>query len=384
MSGRTPWWPREAGPVVAFAAITATALLAAPAIAAQLAEQWRLSPAAIGLYFTVEQGGMCLATLPAIWWLTRVSWRRAAVVAATVFVVANLASTQAGSLVWLLPLRAVSALAGGSLMVLSMTIAARAPASERLFGLWVLGQIVVGAFLLYALPRLFAASGLWVLYLILAVLMAAVLPLVLGTLPERIAVQRSETPAERLPRWTVVTAIAAVLLHYVAYGGVWPFMMRIATEGGGDAVASGGVLAVATLFGFGGASLATALARRRGQGVIAAGYLGLIIGIALLLRDPAGPCFAVGAFLMKGGANFTVPFLLGRVASLDRDGRLMSATNMAIGGGLAIGPLAAGLIIQFGGGLAAMIGAAVATMLASGALILWLRAPSAHLKEATA
>ena len=364
--------PADAGAVVGFAAITATALLAAPAIAAQLAGEWRLTPSQIGFYFTVEQGGMCLATLPAIWWLKAVAWRKAALVAAGLFVLANLLSAQAHELALLLPLRALSSLSGGSLMVLSMTLAGRSAQSERLFGLWVLGQLVVGAVLLFFLPRLFAVTGLWSLYLILAVLMAIALSLLAPGLPNTVAERRSDAGGVRVNRGAAGIGIAGVLIYYIAYGGVWPFMARIAGTGGIGAVDSGTVLAFGSLFGVAGASLATAYAARKGQAVLIGGYTLMAIAVAALLHEPPLHRFALAAFLLKGASTFTLPFILGRVAALDGEGRLMGITNMAVGGGLAIGPLIAGGIIEFGGGLPLLLGLGVAGMALSAALILSL------------
>lgn len=64
----------------------------APAIAAQLASQWQLSPTQIGDLFSAELGAMSLATLPAIWWLKHLDWRRAALCSAVLFIAANLLS----------------------------------------------------------------------------------------------------------------------------------------------------------------------------------------------------------------------------------------------------------------------------------------------------
>lgn len=366
-------WPADAGPVVTFAGVSATALLAAPAIAAQLATEWRLSPSAIGFYFTIEQGGMCLATLPAIWWLKAVAWRRVAIAAAVIFIFANLLSTQAHSLEALLPLRALSALSGGTLMVLSMTLAGRSAQRERLFGLWVLGQLVVGALLLFLLPRLFAISGLWSLYLVLAGLAAVSALLFVSALPSTITVPKAGTKTGRLDLGAAVVGIGGILIYYIAYGGVWPFMARIADGGGMNAVESGTILAIGSLFGVAGALLAIALADRKGQGVLLGGYVLMALAVAALWQEPPLARFALAAFVLKGASTFTLPFILGRVASLDSGGRLMGVTNMAIGGGLAIGPLLAGGIIEFGGGLAVMIGLGVVAMLSSGALILSLR-----------
>ncbi|MCR3817277.1 MFS transporter, partial [Pseudomonas aeruginosa] len=72
--------------IVVFAAITPTILMTAPAVAAQLAAQWQLSPARVGDLFSVELGAMRLATLPAFHWLKRVDWRHAALLAGLLFI----------------------------------------------------------------------------------------------------------------------------------------------------------------------------------------------------------------------------------------------------------------------------------------------------------
>jgi MFS family permease len=151
-------------------------------------------------------------------------------------------------------------------------------------------------------------------------------------------------------------------------------MARIAGTGGTDAVDSGTVLAIGSLFGVAGASLATAFAARKGQWVLVGGYALMALAIAALFREPPLERFALAAFVLKGASTFTLPFILGRVASIDGQGRLMSITNMAIGGGLAIGPLITGAIIEFGGGIPVMIGLSVIAMLASASLILSLNA----------
>ncbi len=374
---RLPRPPASAGPVVGFAAITATALLAAPAIAAQLASEFRLLPSQIGLYFAVEQGGMCLAALPAMWWLKHVSWRRAAGVAMGIFMLANLLSARTHGMAWLLPLRGVSALSGGSLMVLSMTLASRSSERERLFGLWTLGQLVVGALLLFFLPRLFARFGLSFLYLLLAGLMAAAIPL-LAQLPPAVVAAPSHDSGRRMQARTAVQGLGGVFLYYLGFGGVWPFMAAIAKLGGATAVDSGSALALASLFGVGGAFLATVLARRGGQFALVVGYGAQALALFVLLHEPSVLRFAIAGCLLKGGSNFSLPFILGRVASLDVTGRLMALTNIAIGGGLATGPLVAGVVVERLGGPNALIGSAVFDVAASALLIVLLkRAPTA-------
>ncbi|HZU62771.1 MAG TPA: MFS transporter [Novosphingobium sp.] len=369
MTGRTHRLPADAAQVVAFAAITATALLAAPAIAAQLASQFHLPPSAIGFYFTVEQGGMCLAALPALWWLGRVPWRQVAGLAMAAFILANLASAQVSHFAWLVPLRAISALSGGTLMVLSMTLAGRSPERERLFALWTLGQLTVGVALLYALPRLFQLFGLQVLYLLIAALMVASTPL-LKPLPAHVQAPARPQPGSRTSLWGAAPGLASVLLYYIGYGGIWPFLSAIARAGGSQPLASGEVLALAGLCGIAGALAAALRARQGGWGVLAPGFGAHLLALFLLLQAPALLRFAVGACLLKGASNFTLPFLLGKTARLGSDRRLMGMANMAIGGGLAIGPLITGRLIELSGGYTLPISLSAGLILASALLLL--------------
>ena len=248
--------------IVLFAAITPTILMTAPAVAAQLATQWQLSPSQIGDLFSTELGAMSLATLPALWWLKRVDWRRAALLAGLLFIAANLLSMLARDYPILLALRFCSALAGGSLMIICLSSAASTANPGRVYGLWVMGQLVVGAIGLSILPRLFEHYGLSACYLILAALMTLFLPLA------RHFPQGSPAPekaAERIAlasRWKAALGILGLLSFYVSLSGVWTFIGSISSHAGLSAEASGEILALATVMGIVGAGCASLIGDR--------------------------------------------------------------------------------------------------------------------------
>jgi predicted MFS family arabinose efflux permease len=337
--------------IIAFAAVAPAILMTAPAVAAQLALQLQLDPARIGNLFSAELGAMSLATLPAYAWMRRVDWRHAAAFWALVFIGANLASAAAPSYAALLGLRALSALGGGSLMVLCLASAARMPNPDRVYGLWVMGQLVLGAAGRAVLPGLFAHYGLTALYVLLAILMAAALPLA-----RRFPTGGPDTAAAgpRAPQaggWMVlVIGIAALLGFYMSLGGVWTFIGAIAQAASIPADASGEVLAVATLCGIAGAALAAWIGQRGSRmPVLLAGYALMLAAIALLAGRPGIARYAAAAFLFKFAWTFALPFILASLAAADRSGRLINAANLVIGGGLALGPLLAGHLIQAGG-----------------------------------
>lgn len=375
MNTQTRPWEMLAA-IVLFAAITPTILMTAPAVAAQLASQWQLSPSHIGDLFSVELGAMSLATLPAFWWLKRVNWRLAALVAAVLFIVANLLSTGAETYTDLLLARFVSALAGGSLMIICLASAATTANPSRVYGLWVMGQLVVGAVGLAVLPGLFERYGLNACYLILAGLMTVLLPLVRGFPSGSPAPEATNILSAPGSRWRAALGIGAILAFYISLGGVWTFIGALATSAGISPQQSGEVLAIATVMGIAGAASVSLIGARLPRAVLLLmGYALMAAAVLLLLGQPALLRFALAALLFKFTWTFVLPLILACLADLDHSGKLMNASNLVIGGGLAIGPAIAGRLIEASGGFTALlIGGAVITLV-SLVMILGSRPP---------
>ncbi|KAG8154080.1 MFS transporter [Burkholderia catarinensis] len=370
--GRTSTFARSTlVALVVFAAITPLLLLVAPAVAGQLATQLGLSASQIGTYFFVELGAFSLATVPSYLWLGRVDARRVAAFAIALFGAGNLLTA-----LWmpgfaaLLALRAVTALGGGSLMVLCMTSAATSKNSDRVYGLWVVGQLIAGAIGLFVLPHVFAAFGLRALYVALAVLALLAAPLSRGfpsSLGARTApAQTARGDATQTPRRFSVLAIGAVLTFYLAIGSVWTFASRAAAEAGLDPQSTGNVLAIASAMGIAGAALASCaggrLARRA---MLAAGYALLAASLVALAAMRHAGGYSTAIFVFKFAWTFVLPFILATVAQIDTSGRLVATLNFVIGAGLAAGPLLAGLMLDAGGTMHALFAAATAVAIVS-------------------
>lgn len=341
--------------IIVFAAIVPAVLLMAPAVAAQFATQLKLGPVQIGNLFSAELGAMSFATLPAYYWMPRVDWRRAAVCSAVVFIVANLASATVSSYQALLWLRALSALAGGSLMILCLSSAATTRNPDRVYGFWVMGQLVLGAVGLALLPSLFAQFGLAALYVLLALLMAAAgVPLArhfpLGNaaaVPRAAVVKPSQQPAWRI----AVCGIVAVLTFYMSLGGVWTFIGGIAGQAAISPQATWQILALATVLGIVGSATASWIGNRISRVLmLLAGYGLMLTAVLLLIGVPGAVRFSIATFLFKFAWTFVLPFILASLAAADNSGRLINTTNLVIGGGLALGPMLAGHLIEASGG----------------------------------
>jgi len=340
-------WPQLAA-IVVFSAITPLVMLAAPVIAAQLAVQLALDSAQIGDLFAVELAAMSLATVVAWWWQARLNWRTVAQVAALVFIAANGASMWADSFTALFWLRCASALGGGTLMVLCLSSAVASSNRDRTYALWVCGQLVLAALALWALPLLFARFGLQALYASLALLMLLAFALT-GAFPATAPSVRPVVQAAGAgTAWgRVLLALAAVLLFYIGLIAVWAFIGSIAEAAGIATTSVGPILSLATMMGIVGSLTAAWIGNRGTRSTwLLLGYGGMLLSVALLFGLPQVLRFALAAVIFKYVWTFVLPFIISCIADMDRNGQLVNSMNLAIGGGLAIGPALAGRMLQ--------------------------------------
>ena len=359
--------------LVAFAAITPMALLVAPALAAQLGAELAVGPSQIGTYFFVENGAFSAASLLGLFWLGRVNVHVVGMIALAVFVIGNLATALLlGDYATLLLLRAFTGFGGGTLMVLSMVSAQDADNPERVFGYWVVGQLVAGAIGLALLPHLFAGFGLKSFYLVLAILTLLLAPLYRGfraPVASKAAGTRSATGSRFV--LLAVLAVAAILAFYIAIGGVWTFASMAAEQVGFQAAHIGNILAIATLFGIAGAMIASFLGGRVVRRLmLSLGYAILVLSVVALAMLEGGPAYIAAICAFKFAWTFVLPFIIAEVASRDPSGRLVASTTMIIGTGLSLGPLFAGTMLEAAWSLQSVFIAAAACGLLSFACLL--------------
>lgn len=289
---------------------------------------------------------MSLTTLPAHWWLPRTNWRVMASCAGLLFIAANVVSGFVSGYYTLMVCRGVSALGGGSLMILCLSAASFTTNKNRIYGLWVLGQLVIGALGLWLLPPLFEQFGLASAYWLLAAWMVVFLPLARAFPARQPPAKAPVRSATALPRLEAVLGVLALLTFYIGLSAVWTFIGGIAKAAGLSAAMAGEVLSVATLFGIAGASVAALVGRRSSRMMLLGGYAAMVVAIGLLYGSPALVRFIVAAFVFKFTWTFVLPLVLATLAAIDRTGNLMNYSNLVNGGGLAIGPVIAGYLLD--------------------------------------
>jgi predicted MFS family arabinose efflux permease len=289
--------------------------------------------------------------------LPRFSHRRIGLIAVALTLFAQGASVLSTSMMSLCLLRGVAGIGEGVLWAVSLSIiASRSSNPDKVYGyfqvVWALGSVplfAVGG----QLTEAYAHRG------ILALIAAATLVLapLLLLIPDG-RQKSSGAPAGAAPASPLLGAmtLTAIVLYLTASAAIYAFSARLGERAGLDTAAVGYALTIASLIGLAGAGAAIALNVRWGRSAPISGFCVGFIGFVLVLclwRDPTAYVVAVVASVII--YYFSMPYVFGLAAALDRRGRWAAAAGSAYLIGFAAGPLFAGSVIAAAGyaGLAA-------------------------------
>ncbi|WP_342238681.1 MFS transporter [Inquilinus sp. OTU3971] len=283
--------------------------------------------------------------------LPRLSYRRVGLVAVALALLAQSASIFSASLASLALLRGLAGVGEGALWAVSLSIvASRSRNPDKVYGyfqvVWALGSIplfAVGG----ELTAAYAHRG--ILALVAAVTLALA-PLLLF-IPDARA--RSDDAAadtaQASPRLGVMT-LAAIMLYVTASAAVYAFSAPLGERAGLDTGAVGYALTITSLVGLAGAGAATALNIRWGRTIPISGFCVVFALVTLALCLSHDQTTYIVALVASGIVYyFSMPYLFGLAAALDRGGRWAAAAGSAYLLGFAAGPLAAGAVIGAAG-----------------------------------
>lgn len=347
-----------------FSSVLYTVLLVAPVIALPLIAKYGLGPAQVGLLFSCELGAFSLATVPAYFWLTRVPLRLAVTVCTVLVIAGNVASGFIPDFGALLVVRVVTSLAAGSITVVLLALGPRSANPGRAFGVFVVCQLAMGALILAVFPVIYANADVSAIYWTLAGLSVVCLffiPLLRGF---DLSVDAGQV--RRLDRSQVLpfaAGLVSIVLFYVGLSGIWSFMGQVSIGAGNSPGATSIVLSIATAAGIASALLATVLGENpRRRAFLLGGFVVMAGAVLVLLGGPALVRFAVAAILFKFGWTFVLPYLLSAMSALGGGPQVMNTANLMIGGGFALGPIVAGVLVQASGGFTSMIVVSAASL----------------------
>ena len=342
---------RSVAIIVALGSLAAAILILAPAIVGAYITQCGFSPQQAGYLISADMAGMGLATLPALFWVKRVDWRHVARVALLLAAAGNVLTAGSASFESFVIVRFCTALAAGTAMSVCLASIGMTRDPDRVFGLWVVGQLALGAVGLALFPLILSAWGFAGVFLLLAGALF-VLSFFVHHLPQRGPDPASSTGAGAALRRRLLLAacgVFGVLCFYVGLSGVWAFLERMGVTAQLDAGFISRTLSLASLAGIAGAASASFLSARRGRLLPAgAGFALILLALMLLLNRVTAEAYLLAACLFKYAWTFILPYLLASITAIDASGRVILVTNIMIGGGLAIGPAIAATLIGAG------------------------------------
>ncbi|MGK9168183.1 MFS transporter [Inquilinus limosus] len=290
--------------------------------------------------------------------LPRFSYRRIGLVAVALALLAQGASIFSASLASLALLRGLAGVGEGALWAVSLSIiASRSSNPDKVYGyfqvVWALGSVplfAVGG----QLTAAYAHHGILAL---VAGATLALAPLLLLIPDARAKSDGAAADATQTSPLLGVMTLAAIVLYVTASAALYAFSAPLGERAGLDTGAVGYGLTVASLVGLAGAGAATALNIRWGRALPISGFCVsfMLVALALCLwRNPTVYVVALVASVII--YYFSMPYVFGLAAALDRSGRWAAAAGSAYLLGFAAGPLVAGAVIAAAGyaGLAAV------------------------------
>jgi predicted MFS family arabinose efflux permease len=321
-----------------------------------------LSERDAGFVVSVEILALAVTAIAIAPILPEFSDRRVGFVAVALAVLAQSASILSASLPLLTLLRGLAGVGEGALYALSLSVvASRSSNPDKVYGyfqvVWALGSVALFA-IGGQLTAAFAHHGIFVLMIAVTLVLAPLLLLVPDPRPqsrEGFAAGSARTS----PALGVMT-LAAIMLYLIVSSAVYAFSAPLGERAGLDTSAVGYALSVSTLVGLAGAGAATVLNVRWGRMVPTSGFFVAFALVAIVLclsRNPTAYVTALVASVVI--YYFSMPYLFGLAAALDRSGRWAAGAGSAYLFGFAAGPLFGGVVIA-GAGYADLAVACVA------------------------
>lgn len=303
----------------------------------------------VGWLASADMMGSAIASLCVIPFVQRVPWRPTACAAIALAVAGNLAASRADAFDTLMFARIIAGLGSGLMLSIAFVGLCRSTNPDRYFGLYTFSQLALQAVSLSLLPSFFELYGLDALYMLFAAIAAGSLSLVLlfprSAPPASIDRVLARAPQRRALSMGAVVALLGQGIYFLAPGAVWGYLERIGQSFDLALGPIGQALGAAAVVGIAGAALVVALGVRVSRMLsMAFGTAVSVAAVTLLMTGSGFVSFLVAVSLFNFAWNFTFPYQMGTLATLDHTGAVPVLSLLVQLGGLALGPLAASFL----------------------------------------
>lgn len=318
-----------------------------PFVVGAASDRLRLSPEQSGVLASADLAGLFVASLSAVYWIRRFSWRKTCMLSLFILIVGNLLSIWAPTYLMLCGVRFITELGSGILLATIIACIGDFDKPDRYYAFGTAATVSLSILFSLGLPPLIELQGASVIYIghaLLALLAFGIIPCLPEQGQPRYAPVSGQT-TQLIPAFLAMFALFCIAL---AEGGLWAYLERIGKHGGFDLILIGKALALANLMGAIGALGTSLLSTRFGRvGPVSFGLIAFICG-AFLMAQQGTSFYVLGMALTQFCWGFTLPYIMLISVESDTSGRyfiLLSAFKM---GGFALGPAVVSLFLQPG------------------------------------
>ena len=340
--------------VLAVGLVVLTTNCLVPTLVGVYVDTFGLSVREAGLTAAVYMAGGGLGAAAVSWLLLHKSTVGLLAAALVALIVGNVASVYVHSFAAILAVRIVAGLGEGAGYALMGAGVSRMRNPHRMYGIFDVLMLSLAAAIQYSIPWLRGSFGPHVLFVLIAIVPALVLPFIRG-FPDLSRPPLGSVRTERAsggswrPEAFFVAGVAATLVAYIAYGAGFTYIERIGVHAGvpPDTVAQ--MLGAGYFIGVGGAALAIALSNVRARGGLVFVALLVVILSTVLTVTMLPLAYRIGVLVLFFAWFFFAPNLMGLMSQADPSGRLAAFTAGAQEWGIALGPAIAGIWADGGG-----------------------------------
>ena len=319
---------------------------------------------------SAEFAGMTIASLLGIFWITKLNWRKVAIFALLAIAIGNLVSAYTPNFLALAIVRFLTALLGhGTAYALGAAVIGATSNPVRNFGLSGSVQYVMGSLTALLIPQAMATFGM-AGYCIPAMILA-IPALLVNTKLQTVkkSISGDEKSSSGLPfLFLPIAGMFVMIMHQMAHGPLWIRFVPFGTSVGLDAGDVGIALSIAYGISFLGPLAAAALASKMSRNIPV--LLALMVQFFVVISFQGQMewiGFAIRSIIMLTIWTFVSVFIMGMIATADKNGRYIVLLPAAQAGGLSLGIAMSAFFVQgYGAGVIGYIcaGALVVTAVA--------------------
>lgn len=342
--------PKEVAPKEVFAGIICYMLAPfgmglLPLLGGAAVDRFALSATEVGFLGTSDLAGIAVSCVLSVFWVGKVSLRKAAWVSVMILLFGNVLSMAANSFTSLCAARFIAELGSGGMFSLALVTLGNSSHPERFLSLGIAATLVSAAPVYLFLPEFITSMGIEVVFAAHLAVIVFALAWVhwLPVAPLSRTVQASEGQANYLP---LAFCFLALFCLTVIQGGVWTYLERIGNAAGLSPDFIGNALALTQFTSLAGALATSVLGTKFGRMLpLTLGVVALVISFYLFQLD-AGSAYVTAACTTQFCYVFCLPYLMSLCVENDPSGKFYVLTNVFKLVGMAVGPAIIALFIS--------------------------------------